>query len=205
MWVEWIQSANLIFLLFGIIFLFAASFVICMIFKALKRRWMFRWFPLPWSRVKSWECLACGECCKEFDILLGPDEHANIVKIYGEDVTRRVVNKFYLKRRSNGTCLFLYKHNRIWLCKLQHMKPRACKLYPFEVYHSPKFGNSTEAIYRYGDKEFFVYVYPMCMGLRWGKPTPEYAQKTIPEFIEIAEGLQQEQKYSTAKLFSHTQ
>jgi len=156
--------------------------------------------PIPWSYVKSWGCIACGICCKGFDVVLGFNEWVNIVRTYGAGVTEPGISKLYLKRRGDGTCLFLYQLFDVWLCGLQHMKPRACMLWPFKIHDKPKFGRPNEAAYNYRDRKLFIYVEPSCIGIRWGTPTPELVHKTIPELIEIALGLREKQYYSTANL-----
>jgi len=80
------------------------------------------------------------------------------------------------------------------------MKPLACKIWPFKIFLDPKFGSPNEALYRYRDRNFFVYVDPACTGLSWGKPTPEFKYKKLPEFIDVAMGILKKQLYSTSKI-----
>lgn len=80
------------------------------------------------------------------------------------------------------------------------MKPKACKLWPFKILSIPKFGRPNEAIYKYKNRNFFVYVDPSCMGIRWGKPTPEFTYRTLTELVEIATGLREKQYYSMSRI-----
>jgi hypothetical protein len=101
---------------------------------------------------------------------------------------------------SDGTCIFLTKLGDTGVCGLQHMKPRACKIWPFKIFHRPSYGIPREALYRYWGRNFFVYVDPACMGFNWGKPTPEFKYRTLPEFIDVALGLREKQFHSTSKI-----
>jgi len=159
--------------------------------------------PIPWRYVGSWNCVACGVCCKGYQVVLGFNEWVNLIRKYGVGVTRPGVSKFYLGKRDDGTCVFLTRLYDTWLCGLQDMKPKACKLWPFKVLSRPKFGRPNEAHYKYGDREFFVYVDPACIGIRWGKPTQEFTYRTLPEFVEIALGLREKQYHSTSKIPYH--
>jgi len=155
---------------------------------------------IPWRYVESWNCVACGMCCKGYQVVLGFNEWVDIIRKYGVGVTQSDINKFYLGKKGDGTCLFLTKFYDTWLCGLQDMKPKACKLWPFKVLSGPKFGRPDEAIYEDRGRSFFVYVDPACIGIRWGKPTQDFMYKTLPEFIEIALGLREKQYYSTSRI-----
>lgn len=124
----------------------------------------------------------------------------SIVRDYGISATEPGLNKFYLKRRDDDTCVFLSNYYTKWVCGLQHMKPLACKLWPFKILDAPRFGSPGEASYSYGGKRLFIYVDPLCVGIRWGKPTHEFMHETLSEFVEIALGLRTKQSYSTGKL-----
>lgn len=41
---------------------------------------------ISWKRVKSWKCIACGECCRYFNIHLRGIEYARLSKSYGSEV-----------------------------------------------------------------------------------------------------------------------
>jgi len=157
---------------------------------------------VPWSYVSSWSCIACGECCRRYNVVLNYNEWVNIVRRFGVGVTRPSPYKFLLRRRSDGSCVFLYRVMGHWVCGLQDMKPQACKLWPFKVYSYPKYGRPNEAVYPYLGRKFYVYVDPFCRGIRWGTPTPTYMYRVIPEFIDIALGRREKQYYSTSRLVS---
>jgi len=154
--------------------------------------------PVPWSYLNSWNCIACGLCCKEYEVVLRFPEWLRIVKNFGVEATVPSLNKFYLKKGNDGSCIFLQRVGDLWICSLQNMKPQACKLWPFKIYPYPKYGRPNEALYRYFENKFFVYVDPACIGIRWGKPSWTYREKIVPEFIQIATGLLEKQHYSTA-------
>jgi len=156
--------------------------------------------PVPWRYVESWNCIACGTCCRGFDVVLSFPEWVNIVRSYGVGVTQPSISKFHLKRRTDGSCVFLCNYFDRWLCGLQYMKPTACKLWPFKFLSRPKFGRPNEASYNYKDRRLYVYVDPLCIGIRWGNPTQEFIHKTMTEFVEIALRLREKQYYSTSKI-----
>ena len=159
--------------------------------------------PVPWRYVESWNCLACGLCCKGFDVVLDFPEWINIVKAYGVDFTQPGISRFYLRRKIDGTCVFLYNNYGNWLCSLQHMKPMACKLWPFKISTKPKYGRPKQALYNLTNMKLYVYADPSCVGLRWGNPNPEFTNTILPEFVDLALGQRRKQFYSTARLFRH--
>lgn len=153
---------------------------------------------VPWRYVNVWYCNGCGLCCKEFEVVLTFKEWLNITKIYGAGATKAGLNKLYINKRADGSCVFLYPSpDGKWLCGLQHTKPLACKLWPFKILTKPKYGHDSEALFEYLGQKFYVYVDPFCTGIRWGEPSPLLTYKIIPEFVEIALGLRQNQLYST--------
>jgi len=160
--------------------------------------------PIPWRHINSWNCIACGLCCRGYDVVLKYPEWVRIIQTYGIGVTRPGINRFYLGKNASGSCLFLYKFFDRWLCGLQHTKPKACKLWPFKVSSHPKYGRPDQASYEYMNREFFLYVDPGCPGLRFGRnPSNQLVSGIIPEVVEIAVGLREEQFYSTSKISSY--
>jgi Fe-S-cluster containining protein len=155
--------------------------------------------PIPWRLVKSWNCITCGICCKEFDVILGYWEWTNIINNYGVGAIKPNVTRLCLGKKDDGTCVFLYNSSDSWLCGLQRNKPKACKTWPFRIFDQARYGRNNEAIYRYRDRDFFVYVDPSCMGLRWGVPTRRFMYEILPEFVEIALGVREKQFYSTCR------
>lgn len=158
--------------------------------------------PIPWRNIEYWNCSACGLCCKGFDVVLDFPEWINIVKTYGVDYTQPSISRFYLKRKTDDTCVFLGNNYGNWLCSLQHMKPIACKLWPFKVLDKPTWGKPNEALFNYNGMRLYVYADPSCLGLRWGNPNSEFAYTVLPEFVDLALGQRRKQHYSTARLFS---
>jgi len=158
---------------------------------------------VPWSYVKSWTCFECGECCKRYVVNLTIKEWLNIVHIFGVEVTIPSATGFYLKRRTDGRCVFIYNASDRWLCGLQGTKPRSCKLWPFKMFRSPKLGYEDEASFTYRGRKFFIYVDPACRGIRWGSPSADFVSKTLPEFVDVSLGLCEKQRYSTSSFPSY--
>jgi hypothetical protein len=150
--------------------------------------------------VKSWNRVECGMCCKDYYVVLSFSEWVNIVRNYGVETTIPSVSKLFLGRNSDGTCRFLACVGDRCFCGLPNMKPLACKIWPFKIFAKPKFGRPDEALYRYRNKDFYVYVDQACTGLSWGIPTPEFKYRTLPELIDVAVGLRKQQFHSTSKI-----
>jgi len=156
--------------------------------------------PVPWRYVENWRCINCGKCCQAYEVVLSFNEWLKLVNVYGAGIARPSLNKFYLSKRSDGSCVFLNRIGNRYYCALQHDKPRACKIWPFKILSRPKYGRPKEAAYTYRGQVFYVYVVPSCSGIRWGTPTEEFAKAVVPEFIDIALGVREKQYYSTARL-----
>lgn len=155
---------------------------------------------VPWRYIADWKCIACGNCCKSYSVVLSFPEWLKIVKNYGVDKTVSGLDKLFIKRRNDGSCFFLSHLSNTYLCGLQHMKPKACKLWPFKVLSKPNFGYANEAVYYYGGDKLFVYADSTCSGLRYGKPTWEFTNYTLKEFVEIALGRRNDQSKTTANI-----
>jgi len=155
---------------------------------------------VPWQYIADWKCTACGQCCRAYSVVLNFQEWLKIVKNYGINKTTADLNKLYIKRGNDGSCVFLYNLSNIHLCGLQHMKPQACKLWPFKIMKEPKFGYGKEAGYNYGEEKIFIYADSTCLGLRLGKPTWEFASYVLREFVEIALGIRKTQFKTTSNL-----
>jgi Fe-S-cluster containining protein len=160
-------------------------------------------FPVPWRQVESWNCIACGRCCRGYDVALGLNEWVNITRTFGMGFIEPRIDRLLLKKKYDGTCVFLYGFFDRQLCGLQNMKPRACKIWPFKICGNPKYGQPHESSFTCWEKKFFIYVDPLCLGIRWGTPTPDFMHKTLPEFIEISLGLREKQQYSTSRMSYH--
>lgn len=155
---------------------------------------------IPWRYIAHWQCIACGECCKLYSVVLNFHEWLRIVKNYGVENTVSGLNKLFIKRNANGSCVFLHKFSNVHFCGLQQMKPKACKLWPFKILTRPDFGNANKAAYQYGENILYIYADSTCNGIRIGNPSSEFASNTLKEFVEIAMGIRSEQYKTTAEL-----
>ncbi len=155
---------------------------------------------VPWGQVADWKCIACGQCCRLYRVVLNFHEWLRIVKYYGVEQTASSLNELFIRRKTDGSCVFLNSFPNTCACSLQNMKPKACQLWPFKILQYPKFGRSRHAAYQVGDSVFFVYVDPMCCGLKYGTPTWEFAYQTVGEFVELALGLRSSQLKTTASM-----
>jgi len=155
---------------------------------------------IPWGHVKYWRCVRCGACCQHTTVQLTPPEWLRLVKSYGFGIVEQNISGFYLRKTLSDQCPFLYLSVTGWSCKLQRIKPLACKLWPFRIRGDPTFGDGDAAYFKYRQHEFYVYAYPQCPGLVLGKPSRLLSSKILPEFLDIRMGLQKAQLYSTSKL-----
>lgn len=154
--------------------------------------------PIPWSSVASWHCNGCGEiCCSSALVPLTPWEWANLTQLYGAGITEFRLDGLCLKKRPDGGCIFLCSFLGTSLCALQKLKPLACKLWPFKIGRYPTYGYAEAASFPLKGEWFYVYLDPACRGTTLGKPTPQFAGRVIPEFIEISLGRREKQVYST--------
>jgi Fe-S-cluster containining protein len=135
-------------------------------------------------------------------VVINFNEWLRIVKRYGVEHTAAGLDKLFIRRRSDGSCVFLESHSSINLCTLQHTKPKACQLWPFKVLMKPEFGYANEAVLPFGEHRLFVYADPMCRGLRYGSPSFMFSNHTLKEFVEIALGLRTYQLKTTSSIGS---
>jgi Fe-S-cluster containining protein len=133
-------------------------------------------------------------------VVLNFHEWLKIVKSYGVELTVSGLDTLFIKRRSDGSCVFLCNYSDSYACGLQYMKPKACQLWPFKILSQPRYGYANDAAYHCGGQNVFIYVDSMCNGLRHGTPTWEFANLTLREFTEIAMGLRREQHKTTASI-----
>ncbi len=156
--------------------------------------------PVPWSYVSIWNCIGCGKCCREYIVNIKFEDWMQITKRFGFGMAMPGLNEFYLKKNSDGSCVFQYRLPGLhWLCGIQHMKPKTCKLWPFMIKSVPRYGREKEAIYMLDGKTYYVYLIPDCNGILWGSPSREFTHKIMPEFIQIATGKIRRQVYSTSQ------
>jgi Fe-S-cluster containining protein len=152
---------------------------------------------VPWQNVADWHCKACGYCCKLYSVVICFPEWLNISKSFGVETTVTGLDRFYIKRTSDGSCRFLCSKSNNYYCGLQCMKPEACKIWPFKVLAEPKYGEPNQAIFNYMGTKLYVYADAMCNGLRYGTPTWDFRYTTIKEFAELALGIRQLQYKTT--------
>ncbi len=137
---------------------------------------------VPWRRVASWHCTACGECCRKFKPKLTFYEY---LKLRGTGFVEERVGRYYLKK-VNGSCPF----QRGNLCTLQgEMKPLSCKVFPFLVRKRPA-KDAGLALYELDDV-YYVYVSTDCPNVVLsGEPveSPDIAMK-VREAVELVTGV----------------
>lgn len=125
---------------------------------------------VPWRRVASWHCNACGVCCKFYKPKLTLYEY---LKLLNTGFVEEKSGRFYL-RKINGRCPFQYGR----LCTLQHtMKPLSCKMFPFTVYTK----GDEDALIEVDGEEYYVYVDPFCPNVRIKPDT-----KPVKKVYELA-------------------
>ncbi|WP_455364213.1 YkgJ family cysteine cluster protein [[Eubacterium] cellulosolvens] len=157
--------------------------------------------PIPWQAISSWNCIACGECCREYTINISINDWARITRVYGADVVKLGLTECYLRKRPDNRCIFQYlDRGGRWLCGLQHMKPSICKLWPFKIQYRPTYKREKEAEYLYKERLYYVYVDPFCRGVSYGHPSWSLKNVIIPEFIELATKGIERQVHSTSHL-----
>ena len=152
---------------------------------------------VPWSRVESWSCRACGECCKWFSIPLTLHEYAKISHSYGHHAFTLSLGRAYLRKRADDRCLFQFRIGGRWLCGLQAEKPYICRMWPFTVSRNPIHGRSQAARWDSPHGRTYIYVDPRCPTITFGKPSNHLLSKVLPEFVEMAFGKRIHQENST--------
>lgn len=155
---------------------------------------------VPWRYIADWKCNKCGLCCKAYSVVLNFQEWLKIVRNYGVETTASGLDKLFINRKSDGTCMFLHNFFNMHLCGLQQMKPKACKLWPFKIVSKPEYGYANDAVYGYGQNRLFVYADSACTGLRYGNPTWEFNSLVLKEFVEIALNLRVGQYKTTGNI-----
>jgi len=152
---------------------------------------------IPWSRVESWRCEACGECCKWFNIPLAMHEYAKISQAYGHHAFTLGLGKVYLRKQGDERCVFQFRLGGRWLCSLQAEKPYVCRMWPFMVSRSPVHGRSQAARWDSPYGRVYIYVDPRCPMIAFGSPSRHFLNKVLPEFVEMAFSQRIRQEHST--------
>lgn len=149
---------------------------------------------LPWTYFKTWNCLLCGDCCRKYMVPLSRNEIIWVSENFGRDKIVKRGGKYFLARRSDGSCIFLFQNK----CMIQENKPLACKLWPFYIYSKPlKYSDERKALFFYKEKKYFVYVDAFCRGLNKGFIPLE---NVIREVIGLYEGEQRGQLLTTGSV-----
>ncbi|WP_202319659.1 YkgJ family cysteine cluster protein [Archaeoglobus neptunius] len=132
---------------------------------------------VPWKRVASWHCNACGVCCRVYKPKLTLYEY---LKLRTTGFVEEKAGKFYLKK-VGGRCPF----QRGNLCSLQQtIKPLSCKLFPFVILKK----GSDDALFEFEDREYFVYADPFCPNLRIKRDCTPSVYSAVKEAIMLFEG-----------------
>jgi len=158
---------------------------------------------VPWRHISTWRCTSCGNCCKDYSVVLNFPEWLQITQTFGAQTTTASINNLFLKRVDDGSCTFLCKFRGSYLCGLQSMKPKACKIWPFKILGEPKYGDPDHAVFNFAGKNLYIYADTNCHGLRYGNPTWEFSMVTLKEFAGIALGVYNSQRSSTRTRNSH--
>ena len=89
---------------------------------------------------QKYSCHGCGDCCRDFTVQLRSRDIQKLesqkwTEKMGEEVTQDFRGQTYLKRREDGSCIFLREDG---LCRIhaEHgfaEKPVACQVFPFNL------------------------------------------------------------------------
>lgn len=139
---------------------------------------------ISWKKIHSWNCLACGECCRLFNIPLRGNEYAKVLQTIGSNVLNyeHKPGRIYLKRRKNGQCVLQAKFYGKSMCTIQGCKPLVCKLFPFLISKTGK----KRGRFFYKGHYYNVFVDRNCNGLKYGTPNRKLINTQIPEAIELS-------------------
>lgn len=142
---------------------------------------------VPWRRVSSWHCTACGKCCYKYEVGLTFYEY---LKLKNTRFVEERAGKFYIKK-INDKCPFQMGT----LCSLQDKKPIACKLYPFTVRRK----GEELALFEYKGEEFYIYVNTFCSNVILGK-AEKYMEMLVREAVQLYLGERNLPELITASL-----
>ena len=105
-----------------------------LVYVYYERTLAFRAFEDFTSGKIKHECIACGASC-HLRVSLGKNDLERILKYakearIEEAVVEKSGDKFWLKRRSGGACVFLTYSGNTPRCQIYPIRPTACRLYP---------------------------------------------------------------------------
>jgi len=111
-----------------------ALLVRALIYFYYERLLAFRAFEDFTSGKIKHECIACGSSC-HLRVNLGKDDLERLLKYAKEArIQEAVVDKsgdrYWLRRRTNGACIFLTYSENTPRCQIYSIRPTACRLYP---------------------------------------------------------------------------
>lgn len=83
----------------------------------------------------KFRCLRCGECCK-LKVKLTEGEIKKIKEFTG----RKDFYEGIIMKRINGKCIFLECKDNKTYCRIENIKPKVCKDFPFKkgIFNLPK-------------------------------------------------------------------
>ncbi len=134
-----------------------------------------------------YSCTMCGDCCRRFDVLLGPGEEERIAACDWETAApdlaetkvsmpsaNPAIKARQLARRDDGACVFLGERGQ---CRIhehfgEEAKPVMCRMYPF-------------AFHRFGDR-VGVDVAFSCNAVSTDRG--ENVERLVPEWVRLAFG-----------------
>ena len=132
---------------------------------------------VPWKRVASWHCDACGMCCRFYRPRLTAYEY---LKLRNTGMVEDRGGKFYI-RKIGDRCPF--QSGR--LCSLQNeLKPISCKTFPFVVRRK----GEEDAIFVLEGEEFYVYADTFCPNLIIKKDKKPAVTELAEEAVRLSTG-----------------
>ncbi|NHW00053.1 MAG: YkgJ family cysteine cluster protein [Thaumarchaeota archaeon] len=140
---------------------------------------------VPWRLVENWKCVLCGKCCINHRVPLLFKEYARIEPKYGPRSVEPGEKEFYLRILPNGNCFFLRKKGKLFVCRIHNEKPYACRIFPFRISRTAKYGYDELSFFKYGGEAFHVYLEKNCRGIVLGEPSLEFTGRTIPRFLQL--------------------
>lgn len=153
---------------------------------------------VPWKHIRSWSCVQCGRCCREFQINLRFYDYARIAHYWPETVDVDHTGVPFIKR-AHGRCVF-QDSSGLCLLQLRGMKPIICKLWPFKVFPATQRQGHNNARFHYDNGDVYVYLnpfYKICPGINRGEP--KNFPLVIKEIVDIYHNPTRDQRYSTAR------
>ena len=132
---------------------------------------------VPWRRVASWHCSACGKCCRVYRPKLTAYEY---LKLKPTGFVVEKAGRFYI-RKIGKKCPFQVGR----LCSLQNnLKPLSCKTFPFVI----RKRGEEEALFEFDGEEFYVYADTFCPNLTIKRDTRPAITELVREAVMLFKG-----------------